>query len=262
MEMGLFDPDHGLTATGEAIEDAYWVRHRPEEARRALRDGYANTAIVQVLMQGLHGRGPTPIRGALYLLEKHGLVRGSFDDLRALRVALLMLNPFDLFKFSPKHQTVRSVTLPEEQESPAVRVIEPERPYSNLRQLRETLRACTEFVVWIEPHFPRKGLEPLAEEADVTRIKRIRILSGKANADARAVADYQRFKIEMKNRGIQAEWRINEPPPSHDRYIITRGSAWNVPPVNTLYKGDYSEIIKTSNRPPFEAWWKKGIELS
>jgi hypothetical protein len=260
-ELGLLDPDDGLTEAGQAVEDAYWVEGRPDMAKPVLREAYARTAVVQILLQGLHGRGATPITGALYLLEKHGFATGSTADLKRLRAILSILNPFNLLKYGPKTQTVRSVTVPEEQQEPAVRVIEPDRPYSNLQQLRQTLRACKEFIVWIEPHFPRKGLEPLAEEADSTRIQRIRILSGKANADARAVADYQRFKAEMKNRGISAEWRILDPIPTHDRYIVTKDAAWNVPPVNTLYKGDFSEILKTTTKPPFEAWWKKAVEL-
>ncbi len=261
LDLGLFNPDTGLTEPGRAIEDAYWIQGDPDVAQPMLRKAYARTPVVEVLLQGLHGRGQTPIKGALYLLERHGLAEGSGADLTTLRGILSMLNPFDLLKFAPKHQTVRSVTVPEEQQEPAVRVIEPDRPYSNLQQLRETLRACKEFIVWVEPHFPRKGLEPLADEADATRIKRIRILSGKSNADA-ALADYHRFQAEMKNRGISAEWRILDPMPTHDRYIITKGGAWNVPPVNTIYKGDFSEILKTTTTPPFEGWWKKAVELA
>jgi len=262
-ELGLFDGDYGdLTEAGRTLEDAYWVAGRPDLAKPVLREAYARTPVVQVLLQALHGRGATPISGALYMLEKHGLAKGTPAELKTLRAILSMLNPYELLKFAPKTQTVRSVTVPEEQEEPAVRVIEPDRPYSNLQQLRQTLRACKEFIVWIEPHFPRKGLEPLTEEADSTRIQRIRILSGKSTADARAIADYQRFKAEMENRGITAEWRILDPMPSHDRYILTKDAAWNVPPVNTLYKGDFSEILKTTTKPPLEGWWRKAVELA
>lgn len=262
LDLGLFSPDTGLTEAGRAIEDAYWIDGDQDLARPMLRQAYARTPVVEVLLQGLHGRGATPLKSALYLLQKHGLADGSAADLTRLRGILSMLNPFDLLKFAPKHQTVRSVTAPEQQQAPVIRVIEPDRPYSNIQQLRQTLRACKEFIVWIETHFPRKGLEPLAEEADSTRIQRIRILSGKANADARAVADYQRFRAEMKNGGISAEWRILDPMPTHDRYIITKDAAWNVPPVNTLYKGDFSEILKTTTKPPYEGWWKKAVELA
>ena len=39
----------------------------------------------------------------------------------------------------------------------------------------------------------------------------------------------------------------------HDRFILGRSQAWNVPPVNTLFKGDYSEASKTPTRPPSTA---------
>jgi hypothetical protein len=45
----------------------------------------------------------------------------------------------------------------------------------------------------------------------------------------------------------------------HDRFILGggRGQAWNVPPVNTLYKGDYSEASRTPMRP-LERRWQSG----
>ena len=43
-----------------------------------------------------------------------------------------------------------------------------------------------------------------------------------------------------------------------DRYIVGRNRTWSVPPVNTLLKGDYSEILATPTRPPFERWWEQG----
>jgi len=43
--------------------------------------------------------------------------------------------------------------------------------------------------------------------------------------------------------------------------MVTRDKAWNVPPLNTIYKGDYSEFSRTQ-RPPFEDWWAKGAPLT
>jgi hypothetical protein len=66
--------------------------------------------------------------------------------------------------------------------------------------------------------------------------------------------DFTRYAAEMRQRGITAEWRIIEPAKMdwHDRFILGRRQAWNVPPVNTLFKGDYSEASRTPKRPPFE----------
>jgi hypothetical protein len=75
-------------------------------------------------------------------------------------------------------------------------------------------------------------------------------------------SDFKRFQKEMAALGIAVEWRVIERSDQefHDRFIVTKGKAWNVPPVTTLYKGNYSEITATT-APPFEAWWAKGKPL-
>jgi len=75
--------------------------------------------------------------------------------------------------------------------------------------------------------------------------------------------DFKRFAAEMGNRGIVAQWRVIEPTKMHwhDRFILGRRQSWNVPPVNTLYKGDYSEAARTPARPPFDGWWVLGTPL-
>jgi hypothetical protein len=67
----------------------------------------------------------------------------------------------------------------------------------------------------------------------------------------------------MKALGIRVEWRIVQTADRdwHDRFIVSRDAAWNVRPLNTIYKGDYSEFGQTQ-RPPFEEWCKKGVPLA
>jgi hypothetical protein len=99
------------------------------------------------------------------------------------------------------------------------------------------------FIWWADPHFGRKGLEPLVDEADTTKVNTIRILSGPDGANDRAGRDFRRFLDEMAALGIGAEWRVvpNQDRDWHDRFIVTEGRAWNVPPINTVYHGRYSE---------------------
>lgn len=112
-------------------------------------------------------------------------------------------------------------------------------------------------------HLDLKAMEPLSYEADGARITEIRLLSGPANATEDAKKDLKRFAAEMKHLGITVEWRIvpKKDLDWHDRWILGRNQAWNVPPVNTLHKGDYSELNRT-RRPPFETWWAKGVPLA
>jgi len=261
--LGLADSDsRKLTMAGEIVDDAYWVRHRPEDAVETLRVCLLKATPIQILLQGLHGKGAVPIAGALHLLMKHRLAK--LDDLSRLRVQLLALNPIGIIKYSPKHQTVRSsVSAFEAEESPAIRVIEPDRPYSNRRHIRSVLHDCREFVWWADPHFSKRGLEFLHDDVDAALVKEVRILSGRSEATA-AIKDYVALRTELSGLGITISWRLAAEVDRkwHDRYILTKEKVWNVPPLNTLLSGDYSEIILTSSRPPFEEWWKLAAELS
>lgn len=103
----------------------------------------------------------------------------------------------------------------------------------------------------------------MSYEADGARIAEIRLLSGPTNANEDVHKDLKRFTAEMRHLGVAVEWRIvpKHDLDWHDRFILGRDRAWNVPPVNTLYKGDYAELART-RRPPFETWWSKGVALA
>lgn len=251
-----------LTDEGRAFDDAANVYDDQNEARRLLREAYLRTPATQALMQGLHGRGPVPVAGALHLLARHRLA--DSNDISGFRGMLTVLNSLGVVSYSVKHQTIRiTAPMPDEAAPPSrVRVVEPERPFSNIRHLRETIRSCQGYVWWADPHFEKRGFEPLADEADSTKIKEIRILSGTRPSPAE-VADYKRFSEEMNLLGITVEYRVVAPPERkwHDRFIISEDRAWNVPPLGAVSKGSYSEFAETG-RPPFEQWWEQGVEVS
>lgn len=250
-----------LTAAGKAFEDAAWVYDDDATAARLFRDALLGLPATQALLQGLHGRGPVSFAGTHHFMARHDLAER--DDQSTLRAFLVALNAAGIVAYSKKLQTVRTLAPVPEEQAASLRVVEPERPYSNVLALRETLRACDDYIWWAEVHLDRKVLEPLSYEADGARITEIRLLSGPANANDDTNKDLKRFTAEMKHLGIAIEWRIvpRKELVWHDRYILGRNQAWNVPPVNTLHKGDYSELSRT-RRPPFESWWKKGVPLA
>ncbi len=140
------------------------------------------------------------------------------------------------------------------------RVIRPDEPFSNLVRLRKVLRETEEFIEWADLHFSARGLEGIAVTVDPAAVRAIRILSGTANVNDRARKDFERFCAELKQKGIAAEWRTLTDF-AHDRFIITKNACYNVPPINSLLKGSYSEILETLNRPPFDEWWKKASPI-
>jgi hypothetical protein len=260
-EFSGFGPVVDLTPDGEALDTAWNVHHETSTGMEILTGAYLALPETAALMQGLHGRKPVAVDGALHLLARHRIA--DPDDPTTFRHFLRGLNDLGIVAYSHKSQTVRvTAPMPDEgsdEAPPTLRIVERERPYSNVRHLRETLRVCRDHIYWVDAHFSKKGLEPLVDEADATRVTEIRILSGPAQVGPDALKDFKRFEAEMANLGISVEWRVveREDQEFHDRFIVTKGKAWNVPPINTLYKGDYSEISETV-RPPFEKWWAKG----
>lgn len=258
--LGLLSPQ-GLTDTARTFEDAFWVYGDRETARAIWADALLALPETQALMQGLHGRGPVRVSGAHHFMARHGFV--GHEDVTAVRALAQTLNAAGIAAYSNKHQTIRIVAPLPEEVAAVVRVVEPERPYSNVLALREILRACEGFIHWAEPHLPAKALEPLSYEADGTKITEIKLLSGAKSMTDATRKDFKRFAAEMLHRGIAAEWRTIEQAKLdwHDRFILGRRQAWNVPPVNTLFKGDYSEATRTPARPPFDRWWDLGEPL-
>lgn len=220
--------------------------------------------IAQALVQGLHGRGNISFDGALHFLARHGLA--SLDDPTPIRALLLIFNNAGIVVWSKQRQTVRVAIEPPEETTdfePVVRVIEKDRPFSNVLHLRQMLRSCEDYIWWAEPHLPRKALESLVLEADRAKITEIRLVSSPREVDEATLKDWKRFRSEMDALGIEAEWRVAKPGTLglHDRYIIGRRQVWNLPPVNSLHKGDYAEAFKTPNRPPFGDWWDAATPL-
>lgn len=74
--------------------------------------------------------------------------------------------------------------------------------------------------------------------------------------------EFARFQIEMATLGIQASWRVADPPPFHDRFRGDKGPRVERATSQHPPKGDYSEIRRSEVRPPLETWWKDGKDLA
>ncbi len=165
----------------------------------------------------------------------------------------------DIEEYLRKHSRPGKLdTITAEQHVPSrSSVIRRGEPYLNIVRLRETLRQCEQYIFWADPHFRTPGLEALAHEADPNRISSIRILSLKTMFTNQVRREWGRFKREMAGKRINVEWRIVDRMEPHDRFIIGANIWFNVPPVQAITEGSYSEIHQTRDRPPFEEWWDK-----
>ncbi len=139
-------------------------------------------------------------------------------------------------------------------------VIKPGEPFSNLVALRGLIRECEDYIWWVDRYFNARGLEELIVSVDPANVREIRILSGADNVDTRAKRDFVRFCEELTQKGITAEWRILKAF-AHDRFIISQNGCFNVPSIDTIVRGQYSEILETPHRPPFDDWWSKAESI-
>lgn len=163
-----------ITEDGRRFEEAYWIVDDANGARSIWRDALLRLPETQALMQVLHGRGAVRVVGAHYSMARHGFV--GVGDVAQTRAFLQILNNGGIVAYSKRNQSVRVVAPLPEEIAARVRVVEPERPYSNVLALREILRACEDYIHWAEPHLPAKALEPLSYEADAAKITEIKLL--------------------------------------------------------------------------------------
>ncbi|MFJ6167898.1 hypothetical protein ACIQH6_22445 [Micromonospora orduensis] len=255
-----------LTESGKALFRLAWVLRKEKEAEYALGQALRQLTPVQVIEQELRGLGSVPEDGVLDLLKQHRAVASdtSVTDLRPL---LRWLSSVEIAAYSMRHKALRSlapapdVALAGEVQAIAA-MISPRTPFLNVVKLRRVIRPLKGTVWWADPHFGVRALEELAAELSLSDVTHVRILSGDAEnvITPRSKRDFERFQHEMSNHGVLAEWRVDIRGVRdwHDRWLGDGKTVWNVPPINTLFKNDYSEISPASERPPFEDWWNRG----
>lgn len=111
-------------------------------------------------------------------------------------------------------------------------------------------------------------LKGLGEEIADIEVKEIRLLSGdlarrsptRRDQAQRALHDFRR---EYGTLGVPVLWReLLKGSVPHDRVIIDDTRSFNVPPVNTVLKGDTSEITVSSlGGAWFDALWAEATPL-
>lgn len=142
-----------------------------------------------------------------------------------------------------------------------VKLLSPGKPFSNKRVIRDIISSCEKYIYWVDKYFSRAGLDWLSESVNAGNVKEIRILMSLEKADKKFLSLYKDLKEELKNDGIGCELRIISDnklnADIHDRWIISENLCYNMPSTDTIARGQYSEVKRTANFPPFDEWWKK-----
>lgn len=154
------------------------------------------------------------------------------------------------------------------QEELQKRLISPEMPFSNKLQVEHIIKSCEGYLYWFDKYFSKVGLEILTQalySSQRPNINEIKILTSIDKTDLSLRKSFKDFKKEFENKDIKVELRVivksKMKSKIHDRWIISGNKCFNIPSTDTVASGQYSEIKETKNKPPFEEWWDKGLDI-
>lgn len=145
------------------------------------------------------------------------------------------------------------------------KLLSPKTPFSNKKTVRDIISSCKGYIYWVDKYFSRAGLDLLSESLNTKKVKNIRFLMLPEKANEKFLSLYSDFKKEFEGYGVKCELRVIKDKKLgadiHDRWIISEDLYYNIPSTDTVARGQYSEVKRTRNFPPFDAWWRKSKDI-
>ncbi len=241
-----------LTELGTSYYHGRYIRSEVDRANEALKKGLLQFPPCEAILQLLYGVKNPKKENALSILKSRGF--WCYMDESPLTNLLLMMNSVGLITYSKKFKTIQVLfnQTAEETEIPSSIFIDPTRPYGNKMWLKRVLSGCKGNIYWLDKHFTSAGLEYIWETADANKIKDIKILSLglDVHITPKVLKEYRDLKKELSSKGISLEWlKIDSTliRDTHDRWILSDQTAWNLPDVNTIMSGSRSDINKSGS---------------
>jgi hypothetical protein len=141
------------------------------------------------------------------------------------------------------------------------KLLSPDKPFSNKKVIKGIISSCEEYIYWVDKYFSKAGLDWLYESFRADKVKEIKILMLSDKVNKKFVSLYKDLKKELKSNKVKFEIKgiVDKKVSSafHDRWIISKGLCYNVPSTDIVARGQYAEVKKTNNIPPFDKWWRK-----
>ena len=241
-----------LTPRGKEYYIQKFVNNSEIEAKKVLCEALKLHPAVILISQILSGSKNIK-RINIYNLLKHHCFNLDFQKEVELNNFLEILKLGDIASYNKNTRDVKVLWQQETESLSSHQFISPETPFSNIKRLKDIIKSLKGTVYWIDKHFDKKAFDILVDSLDAAKITHFIIISGDTNKTLSAVGEFLRLKTELHNRGINIEWEIITDltilSSFHDRWICDSNVAWNIPPVNSIFKGQESEMLRTSNKP-------------
>jgi hypothetical protein len=265
--MGFCDEYYRMTSEGRAYLEASEVKADRPGARAILGDALKRSSAARLVCGVLRGSSSAGVTNVTALLRLHGWrCRGQATEGTAVYHFLNLLSEAGLASYSRKLDRLRVIWSPDEETEPqGAAFISPSTPFSNIRRARQLVASLKGHVFWVDKHFDAKAFDVICDAAAAPRITQFTIISGPEHCTSKAKGEYGRLRQEMQSRGVSLEWRIVDGatmPTFHDRWILDGDQCWNVPPVNTIFKGQASEMLRSQSRPDIDAYLRGSASVA
>jgi hypothetical protein len=268
-ELGLIDADNHLSPLGRAYFAAAFIKLDKAESRGVLARAILDYGPAAAVLQNLDGVGQATRATAETVLRSHGFGAGLTD--RSLGSLLMLMDNCGAITYSKRGgRIVVNAHTGREPDVPRGIFLSPQTPFSNKIWLVRVLEECEGFVWWFDKHFMPMAFEALADAADGNRISEVRVLSLLLveHDGRRARTAYRDLRAELLHRGIAFEWRTIDSTlvkDTHDRWILGRSTARNVPNVNAIFSGQHSEFTTSDHgdtlRALFHRYWEEATPI-
>ena len=241
-----------LTSRGKEYYIQMFIKNNEVEAKKILSEALKLHPAIILISQILSGSKNIK-RINIYNLLKHHNFDFDFPKEVELNNFLEILKFGNIIFYNKNTRDVKVLWQQEAESLSAHQFISSDTPFSNIKRLKDIIKSLKGTVYWIDKHFDKKAFDILVDSVDASKISNFIIISGEANKTQSAVNEFLKLKGELHNKGTNIEWKIitdqNILSSFHDRWLCDSKDAWNIPPVNSIFKGQESEMLRTSNKP-------------
>ena len=241
-----------------------FIKNNEVEAKKILSEALKLHPAIILISQILSG-GKNIKRINIYNLLKHHNFDFDFPNDVELNNFLELLKFGNIISYNKNTRDVKVLWQQEAESLSAHQFISPDTPFSNIKRLKDIIKSLKGTVYWIDKHFDKKAFDILVDSVDASKISNFIIISGEANKTQSAVNEFLKLKGELHNKGTNIEWKIitdqNTLSSFHDRWLCDSKDAWNIPPVNSIFRGQESEMLKTTNMPNINKLLKKSVSV-
>lgn len=265
LELIKKNSNYKLSDIGKLYFEEVFIKGNLKDGEKLLFGQLLNHPPACAIQQYLYGVKNPSISQVITVLK----TTGFWQEKIKITHYLDLLNNLKIITYNRKAKAVKVLVQPNTEKIPSSIFIDPKRPYSNILWTKKIISNCNEYIYWLDKHFQKEAFEWIFSSANANKINTIKILSlALSDIGKSTKKEFNRLKEELANKGITIKWQVIDSKKirdSHDRWIISKDEARNIPNVNAISSGQRSELNLSQNKEDlkkaFLEYWKFSKEI-